>query len=124
MKIPYEKIDVELRPLIYELNKTNCLVTIGCCIGHGLTYTSEIFFKVTDENKWIKLMLRLLELNSELKECNINIYQWHRLSYDGLYFVDWKLEIEVHPRNKEAKEEESIRILRIKKRLFKRLLKY
>lgn len=45
--IPYEDIDVELRPLIKEMNKIDGICTTSCCIGHGINL-AEIDFIVRD----------------------------------------------------------------------------
>ena len=115
MKIPYEHIDIEMRRLIYELNKLDCLYTIGCCIGHGVDLESDIILKVTNEELWNVIMLKLLRLNNKLKESNINIFKWHRLSLEDQLITDWLIKIQVHPKNKENVENETNRIQRIKK---------
>lgn len=95
--IPYDKIDEGMIPLIATMNKTNCITTIGCCIGHKKFEPSEVIFKVVDEQKWEPLMNNILLLNSHIMNANIDIYQWHRLNLEGHHIIDWILRLEVHP---------------------------
>ncbi len=123
MKIPYEHIDYEMRKLIYILNKTDFIETCGCCIGHNDDPISEVIFKVCDREKWHILMIKLLELGSNMKDANINFYEWHRLDLEGRYLVDWRMTIEAHPRNSEDCEVENKRLLRIKNKAMDSIIK-
>lgn len=121
-KIPYEYIDKEIRQLVKELNSLGCILTIGSCIGHGEDRFAQVLFRVSNEKAWKLIMIELLELGLEIKDANINIYQWHRIDIEGKYLVDWKLEIEAHPRNKEILANEKDRILKIKKEVIEKII--
>jgi len=109
--IPYEYIDPEIRDLVRVLNETSCIVTTGSCIGHGTNPVAEIVFNVIDDEAWHSLLPCILAVNYHLDYANVEVYQWHRLSPDGEYLVDWILRVQVHPRNREVtcSEEERIR---------------
>jgi len=122
MMIPYDNIDPEIRPLIKALNNTSCIVTVGCCIGHSLDPISSVIFYVVDEMEWRKCMLDILRLNSEIREANIEIYQWYRMGDNDRCLVDWKIELQVHPRNSEISEPEEQRIARIKQGVISKIV--
>ncbi len=108
--IPYEHIDPEIRELVRALNGTNCVVTISSCIGHGTNPVAGVIFEVTDEAAWRDLMLRVLALSQRLAYANLDVYQWHRLDATGDYVVDWLLQVQVHPRNRESSIPEEDRV--------------
>ena len=101
--IPYEKIDKDIIPLVRVLNATGCLTTTGSCIGHEMNPVAEVLFKVTDSEKWKRVMLRLLHLSRSIDYANIDVFQWHRLGVDGEYIVDWSLQITIHPQHLDFK---------------------
>lgn len=97
MKIPYDKIDKEMITLIQAMNAHESIYTLGCCIGHNGNKCSEVIFNVKDEDMWQPLMIKILNLNNEFKNVNVDLYQWHRLSVDNQHTVNWVMKIEVHP---------------------------
>lgn len=123
MEIPYEKIDVEMRPIIRTMNELGIIKTIGCCIGHDKNRSSEVIFKVTDEHSWITIMQNLLKINDELKESNIDFYKWYRLDSSRKLCIDWRMVIEAHPRNLDCREDEEDRLYRIKQQSLEYLIR-
>lgn len=120
-RIPYDKIDKEIMPLVEFLNGLECLVTLGSCIGHKMNPVAEVLFKVTDFEKWERVMLELLHLSQSIDFGNIEIYQWYRLSAKGEYIVDWSLQIVIHPQNTEFKYDSS-RLLELKQHIIGRII--
>ncbi|MDI9412099.1 MAG: hypothetical protein QM401_00780 [Bacillota bacterium] len=119
--IPYDKLDKDIEPLVRVLNSTGCLATTGSCIGHNVDPVAEVLFKVTDLRKWKKVMLRLLHLSQSIDYANIDVFQWHRLSAEGDYMVDWKLKLVIHPINHEFKYD-SARLLELKKTIISQII--
>ncbi|MDD4601476.1 hypothetical protein SDC9_04160 [bioreactor metagenome] len=117
MRIPYEKIDHDIIPLIKAMNNCGYIKTLGCCIGHEINKPSEVIFKVIDEKQWQLIMPSILLLNSLLRNANIDVYQWYRLDCDNQHITDWLFKIEVHPGIISITEE-----LRIKKDIIDKLV--
>lgn len=121
-KLPIEKIDKHILPLVIALNQTEAIRTSGSCEGHGLQRTASIIFNVIDTEKWNALLFKLFFLNRDLKESNINLVQRHYLSIENDHIIDWELIVEVHPRNREITEPEDKRILRVKNKTFDQII--
>lgn len=72
-QIPYGCIDPEIVRLVRALNATDCLTTIGSCIGHGAKPAAEVLFKVTDEAPWTRMRHRILAVSQRLNYANIDL---------------------------------------------------
>lgn len=93
-RIPYGKIDPEIRDLIKSLNDSSIVKTYSSCAGHGDDKKAKIIFKPVND-KWNTLKDKILNRSNQLSDMNFNIYEWHRIGG-----IDWILEIYAHPRDR------------------------
>ncbi len=98
-KILYKNIDQDIRSLAKTLNESGIVKTYASCAGHGSDTAAEIIFKPVDISRWALLKEKLLQLSDQLPDANINIYEWHRIGG-----IDWVLEVQAHPRNRQSLE--------------------
>lgn len=123
-KIPYDKIDPEMRDLIRAMNEYDCIETTGCCFGHGTDLAASVIFNLYDEEDgWGDLRYNILSVNECLDYANIEVSERFYLDGLGILRSDWVLRIEAHPRNKEVNIAEEDRVGLFKTKAIAELVK-
>lgn len=80
LRIPYEDIDAEIRPLIELMNKIPGLTTLFSCIGHEEDEEGYVLFEVESQAA-LKSLMSCLEQKGKASVCfteGMENFRWNR----------------------------------------------